>query len=107
MTSTPRIDALRSFLEQDPHDSFSRYALALELRSTGELDSAIETLEQLRRIDPSYVPLYYQLGAMYRHAGRPGDARTAYVDGLRESREARDAHTAMELQEALDELESA
>lgn len=94
------------FLEADPNDSFSRYAVALELNSLKQHQEAIEQLTELRRRDPDYVAAYYQLGQLYTSLEQWDDAEEAYTAGLVIGRKIRDLHTVSELQAALDELET-
>jgi len=96
-----RIDALMSFLDEDPNDSFSRYALAMELAKLGDMDRAIEEFETVRRNDPDYVATYYQLAKTYERAGRTDDAVGAYRDGIASATRAGDTHARDELAEAL------
>ena len=43
-----RIEILKGFLEQDPKDSFSRYALALEYIKSGQTEDARREFEFVR-----------------------------------------------------------
>ena len=43
-----RVEILKGFLEQDPKDSFSRYALALEYVKAGQTDDARREFEFVR-----------------------------------------------------------
>ena len=63
-TMNERIDMLQEYIQDDPSDTFSRYALALEHAKIGETSKAIEYLKQLRIIDSEYLALYYQLGKL-------------------------------------------
>ena len=61
-----RIQQLTEMLVDDPTDSFCRYALALEFASDpSSRKQAIEELELLKKNDPNYLALYYQLGLLY------------------------------------------
>lgn len=99
-----RLDDMLGFLEQDPDDSFARYAVALELRSAGRIPEAIEQLEELRRRDPSYVATYYQLGEILAQSGSIDRADEAFRAGIEVARAVGDTHTRSELEAALDEL---
>ncbi len=100
-----RFEALKSFVEKDPADSFSRYALALEHARRGERDEALAQLLELRSRDPKYVALYYQLGTLYADLGRPADARSAFAEGIAIARELGDEHTRRELGEAMAQVD--
>jgi tetratricopeptide (TPR) repeat protein len=101
-----RLAALQKFLEQDPNDSFTRYAIGLEYAKEKNFGQAIETLEELRAQDPNYIPTFYMLGSYYREIGKKDNARTIYEEGITRARAVRDLHAASELDAALDELES-
>lgn len=92
---------LEEFLGQDPNDSFSRYALALELEKEGRDSEAIEQFLQVAERDPGYVPLYFQLGRVLARVGRSDEARDIYTRGIEAASAAGDEKTGNELQEAL------
>ena len=100
-----RREMLEEFIAQDPADSFSRYALALELEKEGRVLEAIPQLQEVIARDPSYVAAYYHLGRMLAHAGQIEDARAIYRRGLDAAQAASDQKTRGEIQEALDMLE--
>lgn len=95
---------LEEFLAQDPSDSFSRYALALELDKEGRQDDALKELQLVLDRDPDYVAVYYQLGRLLALAGRSEEAREVYRRGIAIATTARDQRTTEELRNALDAL---
>jgi Tfp pilus assembly protein PilF len=99
-----RIAKLQAVLLQDPADSFSKYALALEYAGGGKFVEAISRLEELLHHDPRYVPAYQQLGYLLQKLNRPAEARIAFARGIEEAARQSDHHSAGEMQEALDEL---
>lgn len=101
-----RLDALRSMLEDDPSDAFTRYALALELRSLGQTDAAIAELARLVQDAPDYVATYYQYARALQARGRAADAVSAARAGIAVAAAAGDAHTKGELEDLLAELEA-
>lgn len=100
-----RKEKLLSFLEKDPSDSFSRYALGLEYLAEGDREGALRTFEEVRSRDSLYVAVYYQLGKTLQALGRAAEARVAFTEGMGVAAAAKDWHTHDELQSALDELE--
>ena len=100
-----RIEALKGFLEEDPNDSFSRYALAMEHIKLGDHDRGISEFKIIVERDPSYVATYYQLGKTYEREGRAGEALQTYNSGIEVAIKAGDGHTRDELREALTMLE--
>jgi len=101
-----RLSQMLQFLEQDPNDSFARYAVALEYASRKHHGEAIATLLELRQRDPQYVALYYQLGGLYAQAEQIANAEEAYRTGITVALLQNDRHTAAELEAALDELDA-
>jgi tetratricopeptide (TPR) repeat protein len=99
-----RIDKLRDFLAADPGDSFTRYAIGLEYGKEENFPKAIRALEELRELDPDYVPLYYMLAGYYREMGDIENAEAIYNEGITKAEAANDLHALSELQSALDEL---
>jgi len=101
-----RLEQMLAFLEQDPNDSFSRYAVALEYMGRREFDAARKYLTELRERDPGYVATYYQLGQVYTALENWGAAEESYTAGVAVARGAGDLHAMSELQAALDELDT-
>jgi len=99
-----RIEVLKGFLEQDPKDSFSRYALALEYVKAGQQDDARREFEFVRDNDPGYVATYFQLAQLYRSLGLRHEAEKTYRSGITVAVKAGDTHTQGELEEALEGL---
>lgn len=99
-----RIARLRTLLEQDPDDSFSRYALALEYAALDKNAEALALLENLIQRDPSYVPSYQQLGYLYQKLGQSVEAATAFKRGIEIATQQGDHHARSEMQDALDEM---
>lgn len=101
-----RLEQMLSFLEQDPNDSFTRYAVGLEYMSLKDYATAAKYLNELRERDPAYVATYYQLGQLYTTLEEWDKAEEAYTAGTTVARNVRDLHALSELQAALDELET-
>ena len=99
-----RIEMLKGFLDHEPGDSFSRYALALEYVKTAQTDDARKQFEYVRDHDPGYVATYFQLAQLYRTLGLRHDAEKTYRTGITVAAKAGDAHTKEELEGALESL---
>jgi Tfp pilus assembly protein PilF len=99
-----RIEVLKGFLAQDPKDSFSRYALALEYVKLGQTEDARREFEAVCDTDPGYVATYFQLGQLYRNLGLRHEAEKTYRTGITVASKARDSHTQGELEGALESL---
>ena len=99
-----RIDILKGFLAENPNDSFSRYALALEYVKLGQHEDARREFETVTSSDPDYVATYYQLGQLYQKMSLPHEAEKTYRTGIVVAGKAGDSHTQSELAAALDAL---
>ena len=99
-----RIEILKGFLEDNPKDSFSRYALALEYVKLGQNDDAVREFEAVRKNDPEYVATYFQLGQLYQKLGQPHEAEKTFHTGITVAAKAGDEHTKSELEAALEGL---
>ena len=99
-----RIDLLKGFLDENPDDSFSRYALALEYVKLAQLGDARREFETVRDKDPDYLATYYQLGQLYLKLGLPHEAEKTFRTGITVSIKQRDDHTRSELEAALEAI---
>jgi Tfp pilus assembly protein PilF len=99
-----RIEILKGFLEENPNDSFSRYALALEYVKLSQNDEALREFEAVKTNDPNYVATYYQLGQLYQKLGRHHEAEKTFRTGITVAAKIGDAHTQGELEGVLDAL---
>ncbi len=102
--SETRLELLKNMIEQDPNDSFTKYALGLEYMSINDNEAARDTFEKLRTTDPNYNALYYQLGKVYELLGEEQNARKIYEQGIFVSASRNDLHTKSELEQAINEL---
>jgi Tfp pilus assembly protein PilF len=99
-----RIEILKGFLVENPSDSFSRYALALEYVKLGQHDDALREFETVKSNDPAYVATYFQLGQLYQKLGRAHEAEKTFRTGITVAAKAGDEHTRSELEGALEAL---
>jgi hypothetical protein len=93
-----KIDQLLEFLKEDPNDSFTLYALALEYEKSDQ-QRAGEQYNLLLRDHPGYLATYYHAGKFYEKSDRDL-AKKIFQDGM---------HLAQKLgkQKAYNELQSA
>ncbi|TYP93935.1 Tetratricopeptide repeat-containing protein [Fodinibius salinus] len=102
----PKIKQLARQIKQNPGDSFSKFALALEFRKEAEFKKARILFEDILSTDPDYVGVYYHLGKLYEAIGRLADARELYQQGIPKAEEQDENRTKTELQEALQLVET-
>jgi tetratricopeptide (TPR) repeat protein len=101
-----RIASFRSFIARSPSDPFPRYGLAMELKSSGDIDAAIGEFATLMERFPDYVPTYLMAGNTLAEHGRHADARAAYERGIAAAQKKGDSHALGELEAALAQLVS-
>jgi tetratricopeptide (TPR) repeat protein len=101
-----RLQALLDFLDEDPDDSFTRFALAREYQKRGAIEEARTYFEGLVERDPEYVGTYYHLGKLLEGSGRREAAISTYKAGIEVARRHRETHALAELQAALMQAEN-
>jgi predicted Zn-dependent protease len=106
MSEEQRLEAFRKFVQARPDDPFTRYALAMHLRSMGRLAEAVEAFTELTARAPDYIPTWLMLGQALEAAGKDGEAARAYQDGMAAATRRQDLHARGELEAALEALRS-
>jgi predicted Zn-dependent protease len=104
MTPEQRLAAFQAFVEARPDDPFTRYALAMHLRSMGRLDEAVAAFAVLTTRSPDYVPSWLMYGQTLEQAGRGEEAATVFRDGMAVAARRQDQHARGELEAALEQL---
>ena len=102
--SSPRLEILKSMVEQNPTDSFARYGLAMEYRNSGDLQSAMAEFRSLMSINPDYSPAYFHGGQTLERMGLLDEAREVYTKGVEVTVRTSNEHARSEMQGALDML---
>jgi tetratricopeptide (TPR) repeat protein len=93
-------------IKENPDDSFSKFALAVEFKKMDRFDKARVLFESIRNNDPGYVGVYYHLGKTYEVLGMNRQALITYNEGIEiASANKEEERTVSELKEALAELE--
>jgi Tfp pilus assembly protein PilF len=98
------IRRLAGFLQNNPNDIFTKFALALELLKAGEGIKAKVLFESVLKQDPEYVGVYYHLGKLYQNTGRIEDAERLFKKGIEMADKQGKSRSKSELQEALETL---
>lgn len=99
-----RLAFLEKLVADGKADSFGRYGLALEYRSLGRLDDALQTFGELRASDPDYVAMYLMAGQILVEKGDKAEAIVWLDQGLAVAEKKRDSHAAGELASLRDSL---
>ena len=102
--SNSRLEILKSLVEQDPANAFTRYGLAMEYVNTGALETAVGEFNALLEHNPNYAAGYFHGGQTLEKLGRVDDAKALYQRGIDVTTKTGDGHTRSELQGALDML---
>ena len=98
-----RIEKLKSFLQQNPEDSFVQHALALEYVKLGDDAEVRKLFENLLARDENYIGSYYHLGKLLERTGETEKAIACYEKGMQVAKKVGDNHAYNELQAAHDE----
>jgi tetratricopeptide (TPR) repeat protein len=98
-----RIEILKKLIQMDPSDTFSRFALALEHKEEKPVE-AVQLFEELLKLDPDYVPAYFQAGLTRLDQNDFDQARDWLERGIEVAQKVGDDHALGEMQEVLDTL---
>ena len=82
-------------------DPMAWYGLAMEYRTLGRHDEALQTFTTLRTQTPDYVAMYLMCGTMLEGLGRQDDARAWLEAGVLAAKKKGDSHALGELESAL------
>lgn len=104
VTNSNRLEQLLKYLDEDPNDAFTLYAIAMEYMKTDHYRSR-GYFEKLLEIHPNYLATYYQVGHLYEALGEDALAAEAYNKGMSVAQDQGNQTTLRELKNALDELE--
>ena len=99
-----RIELLKRYLQEDPSDSFLRYALALEFIGLNNHEEALIQLEKLLNDDSDYLAGYYIAGKSAEAINKNETAIAFYEKGIEVARSQKNLHTMNELEAALNNL---
>jgi len=107
MAPSQRRQQIETMLEEDPTDSFLRYALAMELRAEGDLLGSIDRLKSLMTDTPPHGPAFFMAAQQFVQLQQIDAARTALRDGIEQARDQDDSHAASEMADLLAQLGNA
>ncbi len=98
MTRRAKIEAM---LAEEPHDTFLRYGLAMELQKEGLAEESLQQFAILRQRDPPHVPSFFMAGKLLLQQRQVDEARAVLRDGIEQARRQGDHHAAAEMAEFL------
>lgn len=99
-----RLEQLKEFLKNEPDDAFLQYAIAMELKGLGEVQEAMDRLNNLLTHKPEYTASYYHLGKLYQKQGDFTKAEEIFREGIRRTTLNKEQHQLAELQTALNNM---
>lgn len=99
------ISKLAARVKDNPGDSFSKFALALELLKQDDVNKARTLFESIIKEDPGYVGVYYHLGKLYSRLDENILALETYKNGIEVAERNKELHAKSELQAAILALE--
>jgi tetratricopeptide (TPR) repeat protein len=98
-----RLMQLLEYLDEDPNDSFTIYAIAMEYSKTDE-KKALEYYNKLLNANANYVATYYHAGKLHEKMGNKKEAEGIYKKGMEISKNLKNIHAFSELQSAYNQL---
>ncbi len=99
-----KIQKLALNIKKNPKDSFSKFALALELLKREQVTKAILLFESILKQEPDYLGVYYHLGKLYQQTGNVQKAGELFTKGIQLAEEKNNSRTKSELSEAFETL---
>jgi Tfp pilus assembly protein PilF len=99
-----KIKKLAGFVKKNPSDSFSKFALALELMKKNEVSKSRVLFESILKQDPDYLGVYFHLGRLYEGLDMKERALTLYREGVELARRQNNQRTEAELKDAIELL---
>ncbi len=100
---TQRIRQLQQFYDEDPHDPFNAYALALEYLNHDHVKSRA-LFELLLNDHKEYLPTYYHAAKFFAESGETTRAVQVYEAGMTLAKMQNDQKALRELRSAYDEM---
>ncbi|HSE40403.1 MAG TPA: tetratricopeptide repeat protein [Acidobacteriota bacterium] len=101
-----RLEQFKEFVELDPSDTFSRYALALEYMGVAQFDDAVSHLREVVKQDPTYSAAYFQAAIASRKNGSNDQAIEFLNRGIEAAEKKGDWHARDEMKAVLEEIQS-
>jgi len=99
-----RMERLKQFLEENPRDILSLYAMAMEFQSLGELEQATAFLDRVLAVDAGHAASYFQKASILIKLGRIDQARATLTAGIPKAIEGGFLHSRDKMQELLKQI---
>jgi Tfp pilus assembly protein PilF len=105
MEEKSRLEQFKEFVEMDPTDTFSRYALAMEYLGASQFPEAVLHFREVIKLDPMYSAAYFQAAIASRQGGQLHQAKEFLHKGIEVAEKKGDWHTRDEMKAALGQIE--
>lgn len=105
MDRLSRIDMLLELLKKEPEDIFLNYALGVEYVGELNVSDAEQQFKKVLRLNPDYIPAFYQLGKLFESLTKTDEALKFYREGLEKARQQKNNKAINEFGEAIFMLE--
>lgn len=92
-------ERLLSFLDSNPNDAFSLYALALEERKDGNTETAENLFRKVITVEPENLGAYYQLSELLIERDASQEALDVIDKAIIQAGEQNDTHSLNEFKE--------
>jgi Tfp pilus assembly protein PilF len=92
-------------LEKEPEDIFLNFTLGLEYVAELNVTEAENQFKLVLKINPDYIPAYYQLGKLFESQLKNPEALSFYKTGLEKAKEQKNNKAVNEFGEAIFMLE--
>ncbi|HXE76165.1 MAG TPA: tetratricopeptide repeat protein [Candidatus Xenobia bacterium] len=99
-----RLEMLEEFVRERPTDAFAHYGLAMEYVNARRSEDALATFRKLIGFNPNYSAAYHQAGLLLSRLGRTEEAKEMFQRGIEVAGRNGEAHSKMEMEEALHDL---
>jgi tetratricopeptide (TPR) repeat protein len=98
------MEQLKTILEQDPKNTFARYAMGMEYSSSGNVEAALEQFRKLLEVDANYANAFFMGAQALQRAERTEEAVVWLYDGISCAQRTGNRHAESEMRALLDEL---
>lgn len=100
-----RLEQFKEFVELDPSDSFSRYALGMEYMGVSQFQEAIAQFDEVIKIVPDEAAAYFQAAIASANLDQKDQGKEYLKKGIAVAEKINDSHARDEMQAALEKFD--
>lgn len=101
--NSPRLNQLLKFLQEDPNDPFTLYAIATEYKNS-DIQKSRAYFEKLLTEHPDYLATYYHVAHLYLNLNLRAQAEDVFKKGIELAKKQNNPLALRELQNAYNEF---